>query len=57
MEGSQGKTEEFLGLRYTKDINICMKTVGELDQRISQLEQTVEEYQNNIRQFSLFSLL
>ena len=55
MEGSQGKTEEFLGLRYTKDINICMKTVGELDQRISQLEQTVEEYQNNIRQFSLFS--
>ena len=55
MEGSQGKTEEFLGFRYTKDINICMKTVGELDQRISQLEQTVEEYQNNIRQFSLFS--
>jgi hypothetical protein len=29
------RAEEFLSSRYSKDMAICQKTIGELDQRIN----------------------
>jgi prefoldin subunit 5 len=46
------RTEEFLSGRYSKDMAICQKTVEELDQRIAQLEASIEEFNNSIRQFT-----
>jgi hypothetical protein len=35
LEQSMQRTEEFLSGRYSKDMAICQKTIGELDQRIN----------------------